>query len=257
MIHATAIIAKEAQIDSTVEIGPYCVVGPNVKLGKGTVLKSHVVIEGCTELGDENHVSSFAVLGGPPQDLKYNNENTKLVIGKNNRIREGVTINLGTTQGGGVTQLGDNNLLMSYVHVGHDCKIENSTVLSSGVGLSGHVHVEDYVIICGMSGVSQFVRLGEYTYVGGKSSISKDIPPYSIGYGSRPFQIKGANIIGLKRKGFSVEIIQKINEAIKLWIREDVQKEQAVLEIESQYGDVKEVNRLICFIRESKFGVAR
>jgi UDP-N-acetylglucosamine acyltransferase len=257
MIHPTAIIAKEAQIHPSVEIGPWCVVGPNVKIGRGSRLMSHVVVEGWTEIGEDNTVFPFAVLGAVPQDLKYQGEKTTLVIGNRNTIREGVTMNLGTVQGGGITSVGDQNLLMAYTHLGHDCRIGNHCIIANYGGFAGHVTLEDYVTVGGMVGISQFVRVGAYSYVTGQAGVERDVPPYTIAIGSRPCSVKGANIVGLKRKGFTTETIQKINEAIKLWIRPDVLREQCLLEIESQYGEVPEIQNFIGFIRKSETGVVR
>ncbi len=257
MIHSTASIAQEAQIHPSVEIGPFCVVGPHVKIARGTKLVSHVVVEGWTEIGEDNMIFPFAVLGAVPQDLKYRGEKTTLVIGNRNTIRESVTMNLGTVQGGGITSFGDQNLIMAYSHLGHDCRVGNHCVIANYGGLAGHVTLEDYVTIGGMVGLNQFVRVGAHAYVAGQSGVDRDVPPYTITIGARPFSVKGANIVGLKRRGFSTEIIQKINEAIKLWVRADVQREQCLLEIESQYGEVAEIQNFISFIRKSETGVVR
>lgn len=257
MIHPSAIVDPEARLDPSVEVGPGCVVGPGVKIGKGTVLKSHVVVEGWTELGEGNILFPFTVVGAVPQDLKYKGEKTKLIIGNNNTIREGVTINLGTVQGGGATQIGNGNLIMSYVHLGHDCRVGSHCVLSSYCGFAGHVEIEDYAIVGGMVGVSQFIRIGAHCYIGGCSALDHDVPPFCVAIGVRPAQVKGVNIVGLRRRGFTAEKIQKLNECVKLWTRPDVEKEQCLLEIESQYGDVTEVQQLVQFIRKSQCGVAK
>ncbi|MBL7716853.1 MAG: acyl-ACP--UDP-N-acetylglucosamine O-acyltransferase [Bdellovibrionales bacterium] len=257
MIHPTAIVDKKAELDSDIHIGPYCTVGPYVRIKKGTKLMSHVVVEGHTEIGEDNVIFPFAVLGAVPQDLKYKGEPTRLVIGKRNSIRESVTLNLGTVQGGGLTQVGDDCLLMAYVHLGHDCIVGNHVILANSVGLAGHVLVHDWATIGGQTGVSQFVRVGAHAYVGGQSGVEKDVPPFSIAVGSRPCNLKGANIVGLRRRGFTAETITKINETIKLWARTDVQKEQCLLEIESQYGEVPEIQQWIGFVRQSESGVVR
>jgi UDP-N-acetylglucosamine acyltransferase len=257
MIHPTAIVHPEAQIHGSVKIGPYCVIGPRVQIGSGTELQSHVVIEGFTEIGTENKIFPFSVLGAVPQDLKYKGEPTKLKIGCRNVIRESVTMNLGTVQGGGATSLGDDNLVMAYTHFGHDTRVGNHCIIANNGGLAGHVTLGDYVTVGGMVGISQFARIGSHAYVCGLSGVEKDVPPFSIVIGSRPLQIKGANIVGLRRRGFTAEIIQKINEAIKLWSRPDVPKEQCLLEIESQYGELAEIQSFVSFIRESETGVAR
>jgi UDP-N-acetylglucosamine acyltransferase len=255
-IHPTAQVHPEARLDPSVEVGPFCTVGPHVRIGARTRLISHVVVEGWTEIGEDNVFFPFGVIGAIPQDLKYKGEKTQLLIGNRNTIREGVTLNLGTVQGGGVSQIGDGNLLMAYVHLGHDSRVGNHCIFANSVALAGHVTVEDYVNVAGMVGVQQFVRLGAHCYVGGQSGLEKDCPPFTIAVGSRPCAVKGTNIVGLRRRGYSAEAIQKINESIKLWVRPDVQKEQCLLEIESQYGDAPEIKQFLSFIRESR-GVLR
>lgn len=257
MIHPTALIHPDAQLDPTVEVGPWCSIGPKVKIGKGTRLISHVVVDGWTEIGEDNLVFPFAVLGAVPQDLKYNGEDTRLVIGNRNKIRESSTLNLGTVQGGGFTRLGDDCLLMAYSHLGHDSIIGNHCILANSVAIAGHVILEDYVTLGGMTAVAQFVRVGAHSYAGGQSGIEKDVPPFSIVVGSRPCNLKGANIVGLKRRGFSPEAVSKIHEAMKLWGRSDVQKDACLKEIEAQMGDVPEVRKLLDFIRSSETGVIR
>ncbi len=257
MIHPTAIIHPDAKVDSSVEVGPFCTVGANVRIARGTKLLSHVVIDGNTEIGEDNTIFPFAVIGGVPQDLKYKGEPTRVKIGSRNTIRESVTINLGTVQGGGVTSVGDDCLLMSYVHIGHDCDVKNHVILATAVGLAGHALVEDFAILGGMTGVSQFVRVGAHTYIGGQSGIERDVPPFSIALGSRPCNLKGANIVGLRRRGYPAEVISKINDAIKLWARSDVQKEQCLAEIDAQYGDIPAIQQFVAFIRKSETGVVR
>jgi UDP-N-acetylglucosamine acyltransferase len=220
-------------------------------------LISHVVIDGDTIIGENNVIFPFAVLGAVPQDLKYKGERTQVIVGHRNTIREGVTINLGTVQGGGKTAIGDDNLLMAYTHLGHDCIVGSHCIIANGGGLAGHVTLEDFVILSGQCGVAQFVKIGAHAYIGGQSGLDKDVPPYAIVTGSRPAQVKGTNIVGLRRRGFTADVIQKINESIKLWMRPDVQKEQCLLEIESQYGELKEVQHFVSFIRGSSAGVIR
>jgi UDP-N-acetylglucosamine acyltransferase len=257
MIHPTAIIDPKAELDPDVEVGPWCTVGPHVKIKKGTRLISHVVIEGWTTIGEDNVIFPFSVLGAVPQDLKYKGEMVELIIGDHNTIRESVTMNLGTVQGGGKTIVGNHNLIMGYTHLGHDCIIGNHCIIANYGGLAGHVILEDYVTLGGMCGVSQFVRVGAYSYIGGSSGLERDVPPYVIAMGTRPTSIKGANIVGLRRRGFSADVIQKINDSIKLWMRPDVQKEQCLLDIESQYGEFPEIQKLLNFVRASETGISR
>lgn len=257
MIHPTSIVHPEARIDSSVEIGPWCTVGPHAKIGPGTRLISHVVVDGWTTIGRDNVFYPFSVIGAVPQDLKYKGEPTELIIGDRNTIRESVTLNLGTVQGGGKTAIGSGNLLMAYTHLGHDCIIGNHCILANYAGLAGHVTLEDHVTIGGMTGISQFVTVGMHAYVGGQSGLERDVPPFSIALGSRPCSLKGTNIVGLRRRGYSADTITKINEAIKLWIRPDIQKEQCLLEIESQYSEIPEIQKFVAFIRASETGVVR
>lgn len=257
MIHSTAIVDKHAEIDSNVEIGPFCVIGPKVKIGSGTRLMSHVVVDGKTTIGKDNLFYPFAVVGAKPQDLKYKGEDTELIVGDQNTIRESVTLNLGTIQGGGLTKVGNGNLLMAYVHLGHDSKVGNHCIIANAVQVAGHVEMEDFVTIGGVSGVAQFLKIGQHAYVSGHTGIEKSIPPFCIAFGSRPMLLRGANIVGLRRRGLKAETIQVINEAIKLWGRPDVNKEQCLIEIESQYGEVQQVQEFVKFIRTCDSGVVK
>lgn len=257
MIHPTALIHPEAKIDPSVEVGPYSVVGAQVRIGKGSRLLSHVVIDGNTEIGEDNVFFPFSMIGGVPQDLKYKGENTRLVIGNKNTFRESVTVNLGTVQGGGETRIGDHNLLMATVHVGHDSILGNHIILANGVAVAGHVTIEDYANIGGMSGIAQFTRVGAHCYAAGQSGIDRDVPPFAIVLGARPCTVKGVNIVGLRRRGFAAETITRLIESMKLWMRQDVEKVQCLAEIEAQYGDVADVVRLVEFIRTSQAGVLR
>jgi UDP-N-acetylglucosamine acyltransferase len=257
MIHSTAIVHPEAKLHPSVEVGPWCTVGPHVKIGKGSKLISHLVVEGWTTIGEDNVFFPFGVVGAVPQDLKYKGEPTELIIGNRNTIRESVTFNLGTVHGGGKTVIGDDCLIMAYTHLGHDCIVGNHCIISNYGGLAGHVILEDHVTVGGMCGISQFVRIGAHAYIGGQSGLERDVPPFTIALGTRPTNIKGANIVGLRRRGFTTESIQKINEAIKLWGRTDIQKEPCLLEIESQFGDSPEVLAFVAFIRKSETGVVK
>ena len=256
-IHPSSLVDPKAELAADVEVGPFCTIGPNVKIGEGTKLLSHVVIEGWTTIGKHNTFFPFAVIGAIPQDLKYKGEKTEVIIGDHNVIRESVTINLGTVQGISKTTVGNHNLIMAYVHLGHDCVVKDHVILANSVGLAGHVTVEDYVNIGGMVGVTQFITLGTHTYVGGRSTVDRDVPPFCIVVGERPCELKGANIIGLRRKGYKADVITAINESIKLWKRTDVTKEQSLLEIETQFGDHPEVKQIVDFIRKSENGCVK
>ncbi len=253
-IHPTAIVEKGAELDIDVEVGPFSIIGAQVRIGANTKIQSHVVINGRTTLGKDNRVFPFAALGAVPQDLKYKNEPTELWIGDDNTIRESVTLNLGTVQGGGKTVLGSRNLLMAYVHFGHDCIVGNDIVISNATQLAGHATVQDFAVIGGMVGVAQFLTVGAHCYIAGRTAVDRDVPPYVIAYGERPFEIRGANIVGLRRRGLKAESISVLNEAIKLWKRPDLSKDQCLLEIESQYGEYAEVKQFVDFIRKSERG---
>jgi UDP-N-acetylglucosamine acyltransferase len=256
-IHPTAIVSPQAELASDVLVGPYCTIGPNVKIGSGTQLISHVVIEGNTTIGAHNVFSPFSVIGGVPQDLKYQGEKTELIIGDHNTIRESVTLNLGTVQGGGKTVLGSHNLLMAYTHLGHDSLVGNHCVLANSVAIAGHVTLDDYAIIGGLTGVTQFVHVGTHVYVGAGAMIDKDAPPFAVLLGARPCEVKGANLVGLRRKGFKNDAILAINEALKIWKQTEFQKDECLQKIESEFGNVNEVKILLEFIRKSKNGCLR
>lgn len=256
-VHPLSVIHPNACLSADVVVGPFCTIGPDVTLGKGTRLISHVAIDGKTTIGDNNIFYPASVIGFAPQDLKYNGEPTELVIGNGNTIREGVTLNTGTVQGGGITVLGDNNLLMAYSHVGHDAKVGNHCIIANSVPLAGHVEIQDYAIIGGLAGVAQFVRIGRHAYVAGMASVDRDIPPYVIAVGSRPCTIKGVNITGLRRRGFTNESISALGDAVKLWSDKDIHKEKCLQNIENRPGITPEIVELANFIRSSEYGCIR
>ncbi len=204
-----------------------------------------------------NTIFPFAVLGAVPQDLKYKGEKTELIVGDHNTIRESATLNLGTVQGGGKTVIGSHCLLMAYTHIGHDSIVGNHVIIANSGTIAGHVTIEDYANIGGLTGVVQFARVGAHCYIGGQSGVDRDVPPFTVVMGARPCSVKGANIVGLRRRGFSSDTITKINEAIKLWSRPDVEKKQCLAEISLQYGDLPEVARFVQFIETSQSGVVR
>ncbi|NDG84628.1 MAG: acyl-ACP--UDP-N-acetylglucosamine O-acyltransferase [Proteobacteria bacterium] len=256
-IHPSALVDPQAELAPSVEVGPYCVIGPHVKVDEGTKFMSHVVVDGWTTIGKHNTFFPFGSIGAVPQDLKYKGEKTELFIGDHNSIRENVTLNLGTVQGGGKTAMGSHNLIMAYVHFGHDVIVGNHVIIANSANLAGHVTVEDYANVGGMTGVIQFICVGAHSYVGGCSIIDRDVTPFTIVVGARPVELKGANIIGLRRRGYKNDTISAISESLKLWKRPDVMKEQCLLEIESQYGECPEVKQLVEFIRKSESGCVR
>ena len=214
MIHKTAIIDTKAKISSTANIGPYSIIGPDVEIGDHTIIQSHVVISGHTSIGKNNKIYPFASIGNDPQDMKYKNEKTKLLLGNNNTIREYVTINPGTIQGGGITQVGSDNLIMISAHIAHDCMIGNNIVIANSAAIAGHAVIEDYVIIGGNSGVQQFTRIGKMAMIGGMTGVSRDVIPYGLSTGNRNY-LNGINVVGLRRKKVSNKEIIGLTDAYK------------------------------------------
>jgi UDP-N-acetylglucosamine acyltransferase len=255
-IHSTAIIDPKSEIDTNVEIGPFCIIKKGVRIKKGTRLLSHVIVDGYTEIGEQCIIYPFSSIGFPPQDLKYKGEKTKLFIGKNNIIREYVTLHRASIGGDGVTSIADNNFLMAYVHIAHNCKIGNNVVMANAATLAGHVQVEDHVIIGGLVAVHQFTRIGKLAMIGGFSGIGQDIPPYMIASGARA-KLFGPNIIGLKRHGFSDAKINAIKKAYKVLIREKRTLKDALKKIEADLPVSDEIKHLIKFIEKNKRGICR
>lgn len=248
-IHPTAIISDSAIIGDNSEIGPYCVIGDNVVIGNNVILKSHIVVENHTEIGDGCVIFSFASIGLVPQDLKYKGEPAKLIIGKNNTIREYVTINIGTESGGMLTKIGDNNLLMIGVHIAHDCIVGNNIVMANNATLAGHVVVEDNVVIGGLSAVHQFVRIGKNAMIGGMSGVENDVIPFGTVMGERA-SLCGLNLVGLKRNGFSKEEINILRDSYKKLFEENNSKtmQNKIDELKKQYPNNITVNQMFDFI---------
>ncbi len=215
IIHATAIVDSNAELDDSVEIGPYSIIGPHVKIGARTKIGPHVVIDGHTTIGCDNTFSPFSSIGGAPQDKKYGGEQTRLEIGDRNLIREFCTFNLGTVQDAGVTRLGNDNWILAYVHLAHDCQVGNNTIFSNNAALGGHVHVDDWVIVSGFAAVHQFCKIGAHAFIGMNTSLTQDVPPFVLLSGN-PAEPHGINIEGLKRRGFTREQIGDIRNAYKL-----------------------------------------
>ena len=221
MIHKTAIISNTSEIADNVEIGPYSVIGPNVKIGINTKIHSHVNITGNTTIGSGNEIFPFASLGTPPQDLKYKGEKNSLVIGDNNKLREYVNINPGTEQGGGLTKIGNNNLLMVYCHVAHDCNLSNNIVLANNVQVGGHVFIHDNAIIGGSCAIHQFSRIGESAMVGGMTGVLSDVIPFGLSLGNRN-NLVGLNLIGLRRAKVSNENIKVMQKAYEIIFKSEI-----------------------------------
>jgi UDP-N-acetylglucosamine acyltransferase len=255
-IHPTAIISPEATLAEGVEIGPYSIIGPDVHIGKNTVVGPHVVIESQTDIGEGNRISQFTSIGGPPQDLKYKGEPTRVKIGNFNLIKEYVTINRATIHDIGVTMIGDHNLLMAYCHVAHNCKLGNHVVMANVANLAGHIHVEDHAIIGGMTGIHQFTRIGAHCIIGGASAVTKDIPPFVTASGNFA-KLYGLNLIGLKRRGFSEETIAALKETYRIIFRSSMLLADAIQKVEQEVADFPEIRQFIEFIRKSERGVCR
>lgn len=252
-IHPTAIIDPQAEIGDGVHIGPYCIIGPDVRLGTGVQLKAHVVVEGHTHIGEETVVYPFVSLGSPPQDLKYAGEPSKLVIGKNNVIREYTTMNPGTKDGGMLTQVGDHCLFMMSTHVAHDCMIGDNVIMANNATLGGHVVVGNFVIIGGLAAVHQFVRIGDHAIIGGMSGVENDVIPFGRVKGERAF-LGGLNLIGLERRGFDKDQIRKLQRAFNQLFGDEGTMDQRIESVADDFGDDETVVKIIEFARaKTKF----
>jgi len=254
-VHPTALVSKDARLSEGVEIGPYCIVGEGVSIGENTRLLSHVVIEHTT-VGVGCIIYPFSVIGLPPQDLKYKGEVTSVRIGDNNIIREYTTIHRASVDGDGLTEIGDNNFLMAYVHIAHDCKIGNSTIMANATTLAGHVTVEDFVVIGGLVAVHQFTRIGAYSMVGGFSGVVQDIPPYTTASGNRA-KLYGLNTIGLKRHGFKESTIKDLKQAYRILFRSKLTLKEAIDMVRREVKPSAEIKHLIDFIERNKRGICR
>lgn len=259
MIHSTAIIHKGAQIAEEVEIGPYAIIGANVKIGKGTVIGSNTVIDGWTTIGENNRISQLVSLGAPPQDLKYKGEEVTLEIGDGNIIREFVTMHLGSPSGGGKTIVGSRNMFMNYVHIAHDCRVGNNVIMANSATLAGHVLVENNVIFGGLCAVHQFTRIGEFAMIGGGTMIGQDILPYTIATSEekRAARLRGLNLIGLKRNGFSEELIRDIKTMYKTVVLSGLKLPDAIVRIQNLVKQSPQRDHFLEFIDGSKRGICK
>lgn len=254
-IHSTAIVEDGAILEPGVKIGPFCIVGKDARIGKNTVLQSHVVVEGITEIGENNTIYSFVSIGKASQDLKYKGEPTKTIIGDNNSIREFVTIHRGTDDRW-ETRIGSNNLLMAYVHVAHDVIVGDNCILANGVTLAGHVTVDDFAIIGGLTPVHQFCRIGSYSMTGGGSAINQDICPFVMAEGNKAV-IRGLNTVGLRRKGFTEEDRSNLKKAYRIIFRNGNPLKDALVELENEFPEDKNIKYLVEFIKTSNRGITR
>jgi UDP-N-acetylglucosamine acyltransferase len=255
-IHPSAIVSPNAEIAADCYIGAYCVIGNEVRLGEKVRLDSHVVIDGDTSVGEETRVFPFVSIGLAPQDLKYAGEPTRVRIGRRNHIREFVTIHRGTEGGGGLTQIGDDNLLMAQAHVAHDCQLGNEIIMANAATLAGHVRIANKANIGAYSGVHQFCRIGREAFVGGYSVVVKDAMPFATIQGNHA-KCYGLNRIGMRRRGYTKEVIEKLNHAFHLLLSAKLNTSQAVEKIKEEITDCAEVDLLIDFIETSKRGVIK
>ena len=256
MIHPTAVVDPAAEIGDDVTIGPYCVIGPTVSIGSGTRIWPHVVIDGPCQIGRDNQIYSFCSIGAAPQDKKYAGEPTTLAIGDRNTIRESCTINRGTAQDRGHTSIGDDNWIMAYVHVAHDCDVGNQIILANNVTLAGHVSVGDFAILGGFTKVHQFCRVGAYAFCSMNCDLNRDVPPYVTASG-RMAVPRGVNVEGLKRRDYTTEQIRNIRNAYKVLYRQDLKLDDALAKLGELLADQPELTALVDFVRQSERSIIR
>ncbi|SDU62811.1 acyl-ACP--UDP-N-acetylglucosamine O-acyltransferase [Desulfobacula phenolica] len=256
MIHPTAIVDPLAEIDSNVTIGPYALIKSDVHIGSGTTIGPYTTIEQYTTIGENCRIFQYASVGGAPQDLKFHGEKTHLKIGRGTIIREFVTINRGTESGGGITEVGEENYLMAYTHIAHDCKTGKQVILANNSTLAGHIIIGDNVTVGGLVAIHQFVKIGDFAYIGGKSAVVKDIPPYVIASGDRA-TLHGLNNVGLKRHNFPKATLQELKKAYRIFFRIGLTVKQASERVKAEVEQLAEVKNFVEFIIESNRGVTR
>jgi UDP-N-acetylglucosamine acyltransferase len=255
-VHETAIVHPSAEVGEDCHIGPFCTVGERVTLGRGVRLDSHVVVDGITSVGDATRIFPFVSIGLAPQDLKYAGEETGVRIGRRNQIREFVTVHRGTAGGGGTTSIGDGNLLMAQAHVAHDCQLGDEIIMANAATLAGHVEIADRANIGAYSGVHQFCRIGLEAFVGGYSVVVKDAPPFAVIQGNHA-KCYGLNRVGMKRRGYPKDVIEKLHHAYHLLLSAKLNTTQALERIKAEIADCKEVDLLVEFYETSRRGVVR
>jgi UDP-N-acetylglucosamine acyltransferase len=256
LIDPRAVVDPGAKIDSDVYIGPYAVVGADVEIGRGSRIEPHAVIKGPTVIGADNHIFQFASIGDDPQDKKYKGERTRLVIGDRNTIREFCTLNRGTVQDQGVTTIGNDNWIMAYCHVAHDCVVGNQTIFANNASIAGHVHVGDHAILGGFTAVHQFCRIGAHTLTSMFSYVTKDIPAF-VTMSGRPAEPRGINAEGLKRRGFTAEQVRNIREAYRAVYRQGLKLEEAIAELAGRVAEQPEIRPFLDSLRDGSRGLAR
>lgn len=256
MIDRTAVVAADARIDDGVHVGPYAVIGPGVTIGRGSRIESHAVIKGPTVIGADNHIFQFASIGDDPQDKKYSGEHTTLVIGDRNTIREYCTINRGTVQDRGETTIGNDNWIMAYCHIAHDCVVGDNTIFANNASIAGHVHVGDYAVLGGFTAVHQFCRIGAHSLTSMFSYVTMDVAAYVIVSG-RPAEARGINVEGLKRRGFTAEQIRGLKGAYRTVYRESLKLEEAVAQLEPRAAEEPSLRVFIDSLRAGSRGLVR
>ena len=254
-VHPTAIVDPGAKLGLDVEIGPYCIIGPDVTIGDNCWLQHHVTLLGPTTVGARNRFHAYCSIGQQSQDLKYEGEPTFLEIGSDNTFREFCTVNRATAAGS-TTRVGNFNHVLAYSHIAHDCRVDDYVIFSNNTTLAGHVEVEDYAIIGGLTAVHQFCRIGKHSICGGCTKIVQDVPPYMIADGN-PAEIRGINLVGLERRGFAAELIRILKESYRILYRSNLNTKQAIAELQMQFGRVEPVQQLIQFIERSQRGIIR
>ena len=255
-IHPTAVVAAGAELATGVEIGPYAIVGEHVRIGARSVVGPHAFVGGRTTLGEENRIFHHASVGAEPQDLKFHGEESELIVGDRNQIREFATLHLGTESGGMVTRVGSDNMLMAYTHIAHDCIVGDRNVLANGVQLGGHVTVQDWIVVGALSGVHQFVRLGESVMIGAGSMVSLDVVPFCNATGDRA-ELRGLNAVGLKRRGVSAESSTAVKRAYKILFSSGLKATEAIEQVRRELDQSSEVERMLRFIETSERGICR
>jgi UDP-N-acetylglucosamine acyltransferase len=255
-VHPAAVVSPRAELAEGVRIGPYSIIGDRVRIGRDTTLESHVVVEGCTEIGERNRIHSFVSIGSAPQDVGYKGEETRVVIGNGNLIKEFVTINRATTKQDWVTIVGDDNYLMAYAHIAHDCRLGNRIIMSNVATLGGHTVIGDHANLGGLVAVHQFVRIGAYAFVGGKSGVDRDVPPFMIVAGERA-RLYGLNRRGLVRHGFSQETIDGLKRAYRMLWRENRSFAEGISRVRQEIPSSPQLEMLLSFFEGSKRGILR
>lgn len=257
-IHPTSVLSADVEVGPDVEIGPYCLIQGKVKIGKGTFIEGHATVgcrSGILEIGENNHICPGAVIGGPPQDISYKGEPTKLIIGNNNVFREFATANIATAKAEGKTEIGDNCYFMAYTHIGHDCRLGSNIIMANDTHLGGHCEIEDNVVIGGVCAFNQFTKVGRNSFIAGSSVVNKDILPFSRAQGTYAI-CRATNKVGLLRKGFSKEEVQNIHKAIRIVIMGKATVDEAVARIQHECTPSENIDYFIHFIRSSKRGIA-